>query len=180
MALKGSPAVTEPVGRDQGRQQADQQSSPVEDKLNKLVEGTPAGETDPEIPHGTTGARAAAVQALYESDASGHPARRALERLALYDALGKSDAKLADRLVSYVEAHRLELDRKIGEFAVGHPVDSIANVDRNVLRVALAEMELRPETPRRVIVNEAVEVAALFGGDLSPKFVNGVLGALLR
>ena len=169
-----------PAGREDNRQPADAQASSEVDKLNRLVEGTPAGETNPEIPHGTTGARAAAVQALYESDASGHPARRALERLALYDALGKSDARLAERLVGHVESHRVELDKRIGELAVGQPVDSIANVDRNVLRVALAELELRPETPKRVIVNEAVEVAALFGGDLSPKFVNGVLGALLR
>lgn len=169
-----------PAGRDENRQPAGGAASRGADHLNRLVEGTPAGETAPEAPRGTTGARAAAVQALYESDASGHPARRALERLALYDALGKSDARLAERLVSYVESHRVELDKRIGGLAVGQPVDSIANVDRNVLRVALAELELRPETPRRVIVNEAVEVATLFGGDLSPKFVNGVLGALLR
>ena len=55
----------------------------------------------------------------------------------------------------------------------------MAPVDRNVLRVALAELEMSDAAPEKVVANEAVELARLFGSDSSPKFVNGVLGALL-
>ena len=56
----------------------------------------------------------------------------------------------------------------------------MGTVDRNVLRIALAEMDPEIGTPQGVAVNEAVELARLFGSEPSPGFVNGVLGALLR
>jgi N utilization substance protein B len=79
-----------------------------------------------------------------------------------------------------VTANRQALDRRIAGAAREFPVEQIAAVDRNVLRIALAELELEPKPPAAVVVNEAVELARLFGAESSPKFVNGVLGALLR
>jgi N utilization substance protein B len=79
-----------------------------------------------------------------------------------------------------VTANRQALDRRIAGAATEFPVEQIAAVDRNVLRIALAELELEPKPPAAVVVNEAVELARLFGAESSPKFVNGVLGALLR
>ena len=52
-------------------------------------------------------------------------------------------------------------------------------VERNVLRVAIAEIDMEDSAPQSVVANEAIELARLFGSDSSPKFINGVLGALL-
>ena len=149
------------------------------DRLDVLIEGEPAGESDPSIRGGRTGSRAAVVQALYESDSSGHPAAASVARLALERSLADDDIDFAIRLVQVCEDQRTELDARIAELASQFPSEQMALVDRNVLRVALAELEMDDAAPEKVVVNEAVELARLFGSDSSPKFVNGVLGALL-
>ena len=150
------------------------------DRLDELVEGEPAGESDPPIRGGRTGSRAAVVQALYESDSSGHPAVVTVKRLAVERELVDDDVDFAIRLVRVCEDQRSELDSRIAKIASQFPAEQMALVDRNVLRVALAELEMEDAAPEKVVVNEAVELARLFGSDSSPKFVNGVLGALLR
>ncbi len=150
------------------------------DRLDELVEGEPVSENDPSIRGGRTGARAAVVQALYESDSSGHPAVASVRRLATERGLSDDDTEFATRLVRVCEERRSELDARIAGIASQFPSEQMAPVDRNVLRVALAELEMSGAAPQKVVANEAVELARLFGSDSSPKFVNGVLGALLR
>ncbi len=149
------------------------------DRLDTLVEGEPVGESDPSIRGGRTGSRAAVVQALYESDASGHPAVASVTRLTTERGLSDDDIDFATRLVQVCEEQRNELDSRIARIASQFPPEQMALVDRNVLRVALAELEMKDAAPEKVVANEAVELARLFGSDSSPKFVNGVLGALL-
>ena len=150
------------------------------DRLDALVEGEPVGENDPTIRGGRTGSRAAVVQALYESDASGHPAVASVTRLAAERGLGDDDIDFATRLVKVCEERRNELDSRIAKIASQFPPEQMALVDRNVLRVALAELEMSDAAPKKVVANEAVELARLFGSDSSPQVVNGVLGALIR
>jgi N utilization substance protein B len=71
------------------------------------------------------------------------------------------------------------LDRLIGRYAPEWPVDQIAIVDRNILRMAIYEILHRADTPTKVAINEAVELAKEFGSDSSGRFVNGVLGSLV-
>lgn len=149
------------------------------DRLDELIDGEPVSENDPSIRGGRTGSRAAVVQALYESDASGHPATAAVTRLATERGLSDDDVDFAIRLVKVCEEQRKELDSRIAGIASQYPPEQMALVDRNVLRVAMAELEMSDAAPQKVIANEAVELARLFGSDSSPKFVNGVLGALL-
>lgn len=149
------------------------------DRLDTLVEGEPVGESEPSIRGGRTGSRAAVVQALYESDASGHPAVASVTRLTTERGLSDDDIDFATRLVQVCEEQRNELDSRIAKIASQFPPEQMALVDRNVLRVALAELEMKDAAPEKVVANEAVELARLFGSDSSPKFVNGVLGALL-
>ncbi len=70
------------------------------------------------------------------------------------------------------------LDRFIAELAPEWPVDQLAIVDRTILRLALWEFAVSSETPLKVAINEAVEIAKRFGSESSPRFVNGVLGSL--
>ncbi len=149
------------------------------DRLDDLVDGVPVSEDAPPIRGGRTGSRAAVVQALYESDASGHPAVATVTRLAAERGLSDDDIDFATRLVRMCEEQRNGLDSRLAKIASQFPPDQMALVDRNVLRVAMAELEMSDAAPKKVIANEAVELARLFGSDSSPKFVNGVLGALL-
>jgi N utilization substance protein B len=149
------------------------------DRLDELIDGDPVGENDPPIRGGRTGSRAAVVQALYESDSSGHPAVAAVTRIAIERDLSDDDLDFATRLVGVCEDQRNELDSRIAKIASQYPSDQMPLVERNVLRVAMAELEMDDAAPQNVVANEAVELARLFGSDSSPKFVNGVLGALL-
>jgi len=119
------------------------------------------------------------VQALYEADASGHPAIASVTRLAAERGLSDGDIDFATRLVQVCEEQRSELDSRIASIASQFPADQMALVDRNVLRVAVAELKMDDAAPQKVVANEAVELARLFGSESAPKFVNGVLGALL-
>jgi N utilization substance protein B len=146
-------------------------------KLDRLVGGRTISETSPTIPRGQRGARAAALQALFEEDMTGHPALRSLHNLLTFTKLSRVHAAQAEALVRSVTANREALDKRMAKAATSFPVEQMATVDRNVLRIALTEAE---NSPAGVVINEAVELAKLFGSESSPKFVNGVLAALLR
>lgn len=90
------------------------------------------------------------------------------------------DTDFIKQLVSGVDAHADDLDAKLQPVAPEWPIDQIARMDRLVLRMGLYELENEADVPPKVVINEAVELAKAFGGDNSSKFVNGVLGTLLR
>jgi N utilization substance protein B len=71
--------------------------------------------------------------------------------------------------------HRKELDEEIHQLAPEFPIDQMARIDRNVLRIALYELRVLGDAPAAAIIDEAVELAKMFGSEASPKFVNGVL-----
>jgi N utilization substance protein B len=87
-------------------------------------------------------------------------------------------AEFARKLIFGVLPLRHDLDRLIAEYAPEWPLDQIAAIDRNILRIAFWEFAVQRETPVKVAINEAVELAKLFGSDSAPRFINGVLGAL--
>jgi len=149
------------------------------DRLDEMVEGNPISENNPQVRGGRTGSRAVAVQALYESDSSGHPALATVKRLAKEQGLTIDDIDFASRLVNMCENQREHLDSLISKIASQYPSEQMPLVERNILRVAIAELEMSDAAPESVIANEAVELARLFGSNSSPKFINGVLGALL-
>ena len=110
-------------------------------------------------------------------DADDTPMREVFDRVASHFDLHAGARSFAWELVAGVEARRDALDRCIAEHARNWRVDRMAAVDRNVLRLAAYEL-LHTETPRSVVLNEAVELARDFGADRSPAFVNGVLDAI--
>jgi N utilization substance protein B len=110
-----------------------------------------------------------AVFANYQRDVTGHP----LEELL-------AEARpLTRELAEGVDANREELDDIIAAHARGWTVDRIAPLDMNVMRTALYEMEFM-DTPAEVAIDEAVEIAKEYCGADAPKFVNGILGAVVR
>ena len=179
-AIPGLSRGAAPKAPGDGRELPGDGRDPPDDQLSGLVDGEFVEETTPATPTGRRSARAVAVQALYESDVAGHPGLPAVRRLAREAHLSAGLEKFAKTLVSRVERDRASLDARIAEAAPAFPIDQLAAVDRNILRLALAEMEGDPDTPASVVVNEAVEAAKLFGSESTPAFVNGVLGSMLR
>lgn len=90
------------------------------------------------------------------------------------------DVDFIKKLVAGVGKQTAALDATLQPVAPEWPIDQIARMDRIVLRIGLYELENEDDVPPKVVINEAVELAKAFGGDNSSKFVNGVLGTLLR
>ena len=123
--------------------------------------------------------RALVMQALYESDTVEHSALDVLDERLSAMGLSRKDAEFARALLDGILANAAEIDKIIAEFAPGWPISQMAVVDRNILRMAIYEIMLSEDTPPRVAVNEAVELAKAFGGDSAPRFINGVLGSVM-
>ena len=124
-------------------------------------------------------AREIALQALFEIDLVDHSIGEVLaERYAENPEAERRVQDYCHGLVAGVIRYRELLDASIQPHAPEWPLDQIAAIDRNLLRMALYEFTLG-EVPVKVAINEAVELAKAFGSDSSPRFVNGVLGALV-
>jgi len=123
-------------------------------------------------------ARSLALQALYEIDAVGHDPEVTLNHLLEEANMTGENASFAQVLVRGVVRYKKKLDEHIRRFAPAWPVEQIAIIDRNILRLAIFEILLDNKVPVKVAINEAVELAKDFGSDNSPRFVNGVLGAV--
>lgn len=125
--------------------------------------------------------RQLALEALYEADTSGHRAEAVYER-RLREASAEEPALRSGRVaergkaaVRGVVERAAELDRYIAEAASRYPLETMAIVDRNILRLAIWELVTDNRAPVAAVVNEAVELAHRYGGETSPGFVNGVL-----
>jgi len=123
-------------------------------------------------------ARVLALQVLYEVDSVGHDVEAALAHLLAEGRLSEENAAFVRELVSGVIQNKKKIDQHIKNFAPAWPVEQIPLVDRNILRLAIFEILLDNNVPVKVAINEAVELAKMFGSDNSPKFVNGVLGSV--
>jgi N utilization substance protein B len=123
-------------------------------------------------------ARIAALKALFEVDSVGHDAEEALAREAEELSLPEDALDFARELVRGVLEAKERLDEVIVKSAPAWPLEQVAAVDRSILRLAIYEIVIDNRVPMRAAINEAVELAKEFGGEASPKFVNGVLGSV--
>lgn len=124
--------------------------------------------------------RAAVLQILYEADAVDHDTAKILANRMEEARLSPSAEDFAASLIEGILANRQAIDNTISGFAPSWPLDQMAIVDRNILRMAIYEIMISEETPHKVAINEAVELAKVFGSESSPKFVNGVLGSVME
>ncbi len=124
-------------------------------------------------------ARRASLQILYELDTTEHPLAATLEAHMSERPEAYAVRQIIRRFVAGVTRRRGEIDAILQAYAPDWPIDQVAVVDRNILRLAVYEylMQTR-KTPVPVIVNEAVHLAQLFGAEHSHSFVHGVLGAI--
>jgi N utilization substance protein B len=123
-------------------------------------------------------ARTIALQALYEIDSVARQPGVVLGRLLAEAGLSEENCVFVRELVEGTVRNRTEIDSNIKKYAPAWPVEQIAMIDRNILRLAIFEILFDNKVPVKVAVSEAVELAKTFGGDNSAKFVNGVLGSV--
>jgi len=126
-----------------------------------------------------TKARYTALQTLYEVDMTDHPLGTVLQERAKENELEAAEYDFAQEIALGVNRNKDRLDRLIAQHASEWPLDQVAIIDRNILRIALWEIAIYRQTPLKVGINEAVELAKTFGTDSSPRFINGVLGSLV-
>ena len=119
------------------------------------------------------------MQALFEIDIARHDAEVVLQQRFAVKPLPEAGRDFARTLVHGILEHQAELDALIRDNAPEWPLDQVAVIDRNILRMAIFEFVVEGNTPVKVAINEAVELAKLFGSDSSGRFVNGVLGAIV-
>jgi transcription antitermination protein NusB len=123
-------------------------------------------------------ARRIALQALYEIDLANHPVGEVLTIHLQTQQPSRRIVKYVQNLVHGVIDNRPVLDEAIEQYAPEFPLDQIAFIDRNILRIAIYEFAVRARTPVGVAIDEAVELAKMFGADGASSFINGVLGAV--
>lgn len=125
-------------------------------------------------------ARALAFQTLYEADLCGHRPADVLDRLASQLHTSAASMAYARELITGVLLNREAIDARIVRFAPAWPIDQMSAVDRNLLRVGLFEAVYNSSTiPVAVAINEAVELAKLYGSEGSSRLINGVLGSVV-
>jgi N utilization substance protein B len=131
--------------------------------------------------------RIVALQTLYEfefrkesDDDSAEVAEILSRNLERYET-AIDDTKFVETLVDGVLKEQKAIDEKIQPIAPDWPIEQIARIDRNILRIGVYELLHQAKVvPPKVVINEAVELAKAFGSDNSSKFVNGVLGTAYR
>ena len=126
-----------------------------------------------------TRARGLALQVLYEIDLAGHSPAEVLKERLEDEPLSEELGEFARQIVFGVLPIREQLDIILTKYAPEWPLDQVAIIDRNILRMATWEFAVQKDTPVKVAINEAVELAKQYGSDSTSRFVNGVLGSLV-
>jgi transcription antitermination protein NusB len=122
--------------------------------------------------------RMIALQTLYEYDTSQHVTADVLERHAAQRHLPPRVVDFARELLQGVLTHLPVIDAEIEKAAQEWPLQQMAKIDKNILRLAIYEILFNNTVPAKAAINEAVELAKTFGSDTSSRFVNGVLGTI--
>ena len=143
----------------------------------KIVTDSPFS---PAIRRGPVGrqARVLTLLSLCAGDVRADSASATIDWLCAQSPATISTRRAAESMVAGITEEGSRVDEIIGRYAAALPVRLLAVVDRNILRVAIYELFNRNHIPRNVVINEAVELASMFGSESSARFVNGVLGSV--
>ncbi|MDD2421082.1 MAG: transcription antitermination factor NusB [Heliobacteriaceae bacterium] len=124
--------------------------------------------------------RETALQTLFQYDVGKIDSGFALRFTCEEFQVSQAAADFARELVEGTIARQAVIDATIRRLAVEWDLERMANVDRNLLRIAIYEMLFRPDIPGNVSINEALELAKMYSGEAAVRFVNGILGQLAR
>ena len=124
-------------------------------------------------------ARIVALQSLFAADIRKNRTEPTFEWLDEEEAVARNALDFATTLLCGVFDNCSDLDGLISRYAPAWPVSQLSLIDRNILRISLFERLHKPGTPKKTAINEAVELAKVFGSESSARFVNGVLGSVM-
>jgi N utilization substance protein B len=128
--------------------------------------------------------RVIAMQTLYQADFNNKLTIKDLNEIIDYQVVDLANnfenRSFVDYLVQNVIENLAVLNQLVEKYAPEWPLDKITIVDRNILRIGVWELVYDDSIPPKVAINEAIEIAKIFGGETSGKFVNGVLGSLYK
>ncbi len=122
--------------------------------------------------------RAIAVEILYQKEMTDFSLDTIFERRI--ESSGEKVSGFSKKLLKGIEANQEMIDGLIDDYAKNWAIERLPVVDRNILRISIYEMVYEPEIPASVSINEAIELAKIYGSVESGKFVNGVLGQVAR
>lgn len=125
-------------------------------------------------------ARELAMKSLFARDLGKIEPADLLAGLYEEENVASDVRSFCSKLVQGVLENQQLLDEMIDRYALEWQLERIAAVERNIMRIALFEMTCTRDTPPAVAINEALEIAKLYGGDQSPRFINGILGKVLK
>ncbi len=125
-------------------------------------------------------AREVVLQALYACEIGEEPIEQVLDDQLATDKYDKDLTEFARRLAIRVYREREELDRVIAERAVNWDLGRIALIDKLILRMGLCELLHFPDIPRKVCINESIEMTKKYSSSDSKRFVNGILDSVYR
>ena len=125
-------------------------------------------------------ARMIALQTLYEYDITNHSPSEIVQRHAEERNLHPKVVEYADELVLGACNHLSDIDAHIQSAAKEWPLQQMARIDKNILRLAIYEILFNNTVPAKAAINEAVELAKSFGSETSSRFINGVLGTIFN
>lgn len=125
-------------------------------------------------------AREVALRALFQVEVGHSSLEEALDYNATQLTLGERSRPFAARLGEGALTHKEKIDEKLARYAIDWRIERMPHVDRNILRIAMYELLFDKETPISVVVNEAVHLAKMYGDDKSSRFINGILGNVVR
>lgn len=124
--------------------------------------------------------RRLAMQALFTADTARESLERALDNLFAEENLLEETRAFARHLATAASSRLAEIDELIKEYSRDWPVARLGAVDRAILRLAIYELRFEKDTPPAVAINEAIELAKRYAGAESAKFINGILGAIVK
>ena len=119
------------------------------------------------------------MQALYQADLAGIEVEQALENIFTAEEFIDGTKDFARELAKGSWSKKDEVDQEISRFSKDWALDRIGSVDRNILRLSIFELKL-DQTPRSVVIDEAIELAKKYSSREAAKFINGILGAYVR
>ena len=125
-------------------------------------------------------ARECALQMLYEVDMTEADPRQVLQAYWSENRVPDSVRRYADRLLIGAGENQKAIDQRIEARSTNWRLERMGRVDRNILRMGVYELLFEPETPHRVVINEAIEIAKKYGSEDAAQFVNGILDAIRK
>ncbi len=125
-------------------------------------------------------ARELALKALFAYDVGKNEPGTILELLYEEEIIDSSIKEFSRYLVGGVIEKRPTIDSNIEQYTLEWALDRMSAVDRNIMRIALFEILFSPDIPKAVIINEAIELAKTYGSEDSARFVNGIVGNIIK